>query len=113
MVFSADRERAVTLAQEKIYYTVAQPKPEKPTSREWARPLWLVFNVGWYVALSLVIPTVIGYWLDRPNRLDTHPIFTLVGFGIGTILAFYGLYRILRRFYMEQKEQENKYKEPK
>ncbi|HEX7363869.1 MAG TPA: AtpZ/AtpI family protein [Dehalococcoidia bacterium] len=90
-----------------------QPKPDKRTSREWARPLWLILNIGWYVALSLVIPTAIGYWLDTPQRFNTHPLYTLIGFGIGTILAFYGLYRILRRFYLEQKEQEKKYKGPK
>jgi len=102
----------MTSAQENIYYMAEQPKPASPTSREWARPLWLVFNIGWYVALSLVIPASIGYWLDRPDRFNTHPIFTLIGFGIGTVLAFYGLYRILHRFYLEQKEQE-KNKEPK
>lgn len=102
----------MTSVQENIYYMAEQPKADRPTSKEWARPLFLVLNVGWYVALSLVVPTVIGYWLDRPERLDTRPIFTLVGFGIGTVIAFYGLYRILRRFYMEQKEQEKKDKEP-
>jgi len=83
-----------------------QSKPNKPTAREWVKPVVLIFNVGWYVALSLVVPTGIGYWLDRPQRLDTHPLYTLVGFGMGTIIAFYGLYHMLRRFYMEQKEQE-------
>jgi F0F1-type ATP synthase assembly protein I len=96
----------MTSAREKIYNMAEQPKPEKPSSREWARPLGLVFNVGWSFALSLVVPTVIGYWLDRPERFDTHPICTLIGFGIGTVLAFYVIYRILRRFYLEQKEQE-------
>ena len=90
-----------------------QPKPDRPSSREWARPMWLVFNVGWYVALSVLIPTLIGYWLDRPEMLDTRPLWTLIGFGIGTVLMFFGVYKILRRFYLEQKEQEKKYKEPK
>ena len=102
----------MTLAQEKTYYIVAQPKPNKPTSKEWVRPLWFLFTVGWYVALSLVIPTIIGYWLDRPQNFGTHPLYTLIGFGIGTVIAFYGLYQMLRRFYREQKEQE-KSKEPK
>jgi hypothetical protein len=102
----------MTSVQENICYMAEQPKPARPTSSEWARPLWLVFNIGWYVALSLVIPTGIGYWFDRPEKFNTHPILTLVGFGVGTGLAFYGLYRILRRFYLEQKEQE-KVKEPK
>jgi hypothetical protein len=103
----------MTSARENIYYMADQPKPDKPSSREWARPLWLVFNVGWYVALSVLIPTLIGYWLDSPERLNTGHLCTLIGFGLGTILMFFGVYRILRRFYMEQKEQEKKYKEPK
>lgn len=83
-----------------------QPKPNKRTSREWVKPLWLIFNVGWYVALSLVLPTGLGWWLDKPEKFDTHPLFTLIGFGIGTVIAFYGLYRMLRRFYIEQRRQE-------
>ena len=96
----------MTLIQEETYTIVGQIKPEKPTAKEWARPLWFLFTVGWYVALSLVIPTGIGYWLDRPQGFDTHPLYTLVGFGIGTVIAFYGLYRMLRRFYTEQRGRE-------
>jgi hypothetical protein len=106
----------MTLLQEKIYYTVAQPKPNKPTSKEWVRPLGFLVAVGWYVALSLVIPTLIGFWLDSPERFNTHPLFTLIGFALGSVIAFYGLYRMLRQFYREQtKDQkgQNKDKEPK
>jgi len=102
----------MTLVQEKTYYIVVQPKSNKPASKEWVRPIWFLFTVGWYVALSLVIPTIIGYWLDRPQNFSTHPLYTLIGFGMGTVIAFYGLYQMLRRFYREQKEQE-KGKEPK
>jgi len=101
------------LLQEKIYYTVAQPKPDKPTSKEWVRPLWFLFTVGWYVVLSLIIPTLIGYWLDSPERFNSRPLYTLIGFLFGSVLAFYGLYRMLRQFYREQKEKEqDKIKEP-
>jgi hypothetical protein len=96
----------MTLMQKEICTTVGQIKPEKPKYKEWARPLWFLFTVGWYVVLSLVIPTGIGYWLDRPQKFDTHPLYTLIGFGIGTVIAFYGLYRMLRRFYKEQRGQE-------
>jgi hypothetical protein len=102
----------MTLAQEKIYFTVAQPKPDKPTPKEWIRPLGFLVAVGWYVALSLVIPTLIGYWLDSPGRFNTHPLFTLIGFVLGGVIAFYGLYRMMRQFYREQKEPD-KSKEPK
>ena len=93
--------------QEESNTIVRQDKPEETKQREWVRPLWFLFTVGWYVALSLILPTGIGYWLDRPARFDTHPLLTLIGFGFGTIVAFYGLYRMLRRFYLEQKERNN------
>jgi Putative F0F1-ATPase subunit Ca2+/Mg2+ transporter len=90
------------LVQEKTYYIVAQSKPDKPTTKEWVRPLWFLFTVGWYVALSVVIPTLIGAGLDSPERLDHRPLFTLIGFFLGSVIAFYGLYRMLRQFYREQ-----------
>jgi predicted membrane protein len=49
---------------------------------------------------------MIGFWLDSPGRFDSHPLFTLIGFFMGTLIAFYGLYQMLRRFYKEQKEQD-------
>jgi len=85
---------------------VSNAEQKKPKSREWVKPFWFLFNVGWYVAISIVLPTGIGYWVDRPERLDSHPLFTLVGFGVGTVIAFYGLYRMLRQFGADQKAQE-------
>jgi hypothetical protein len=95
----------MTLVEEKIY-VVAQPKSDKPTSKECVRPLWFLFTVGWFVALSVTIPTMIGFWLDSPGRFDSRPLFTLIGFFLGTVIAFYGLYQMLRRFYREQKDQD-------
>ncbi len=81
-----------------------QNQPEPPKTREWVKPLWFLFTVGWYVALSVLIPTGIGFWLDQPEQFNSRPLYTLIGFGIGTAIAFYGLYRMLRQFYTEQKE---------
>jgi hypothetical protein len=106
----------MTLTQKETYTIVGQIKPDKPTTKEWVRPLWFLFTVGWYVVLSLIIPTLIGYWLDSPERFNTHPLLTLIGFALGSVIAFYGLYRMMRQFYKEQtKEQkgQNKNKEPK
>jgi len=58
------------------------------------------------MALSLIIPVGIGYWLD--NRFDKQPLLTLIGLGIGTVIAFYGLFRMLRRYKAEQEEQRKK-----
>jgi hypothetical protein len=76
----------------------------KSKNRIWIQPLWFLFTIGWYVALSLVIPVLIGFWLDLPEQLNSKPLYTLIGFGIGTIVAFWGLFRMLKRYYLEQKQ---------
>ena len=73
--------------------------------KEWVRPLQFLLTVGWYVALSLIIPVVIGYWLDRPEVFDRRPLFVLIGLGVGTVIAFFGLFRMLVRYQAEQEEQ--------
>lgn len=85
------------------------PEPSKP--KEWVRPLWFLFTVGWYIVVSVAVPTLIGYWLDRPGQFDTHPLYTLIGFAVGSVIAFLGLFVLLRRFYLEQKERNGKTKE--
>jgi F0F1-type ATP synthase assembly protein I len=54
------------------------------------------------VALSLIIPIGIGYWLDSPTMFDKRPLFTFIGLGIGTVIAFFGLFRMLIRYQAEQ-----------
>jgi hypothetical protein len=60
--------------------------------------------VGWYVVLSLIIPVGIGFWLDRPAILNKNPLFTLIGLGVGTVIAFGGLIRMLLRYQAEQEK---------
>jgi len=98
------------LVQNNISGVKMQGKSGKPEPKEWIRPLWFLTTIGWYVALSIVIPAGIGYWLDQPDQLGTHPLLTLIGFGLGTIAAFYGLYQMLRRFRREEMERNKKMK---
>lgn len=51
-----------------------------------------------------MIPVGIGYWLDRPGMLNKSPLFTFIGLGIGTVIAFAGLIRMLIRYQAEQEE---------
>ena len=64
------------------------------------------------MALSLVIPVGIGYWLDRPEMLNKRPLFSFIGLGVGTFIAFFGLFRMLLR-YMAEEEKIRKNKETK
>jgi len=81
--------------------------------KEWIRPLQFLLTIGWYVALSLIIPVGIGYWLDRPEVFNKRPLFTLIGLGVGTVIAFFGLFRMLIQYQAEQeklKKENNKKK---
>ncbi len=57
------------------------------------------------MALSLIIPVAIGYWLDQPGVFDKRPLFTFIGLGVGTVIAFVGLLRMLIRYQAEQEKQ--------
>jgi len=78
--------------------------PQKSKFKDYLKPLWFLATVGWYVVLSLIIPTAIGFWMDQPQQFNSRPLYTLIGLGIGTVIAFVGLYRMLKQFYKKQKE---------
>ena len=59
----------------------------------WALALRLM-GVGWFVAASVVIGIVGGYVLDQ--WLGTTIVFTIVGVVLGTTVAFYGLYQMVK-----------------
>ena len=52
-----------------------------------------LLGLGWYVAIAIVLGIAGGIWLD--NRLGTLPLFTLLGVLLGSVAAFYGLYRMV------------------
>ena len=44
---------------------------------------------------SLLIPLLVGIWLDK--RLDTTPLFILIGMGLGVLSATVGVARMVIR----------------
>jgi len=52
-----------------------------------------IIGVGWFVGLSILLGVLGGLWLD--SKLDTQPIFVLVGLFLGLIVAGFGVYRML------------------
>jgi hypothetical protein len=65
-----------------------------------------LLTVGFYVPLSLLIPTAFGFWLDRKVSHE-FPLYTLIGLGVGTVIMVYGVYRMVRPF-LRESEQEGK-----
>ena len=74
--------------------------------KNWPTALQLL-SVGFYVPLSLLIPTGVGFWLDR-KALHEFPVYTLIGLGVGTVIMVYGVYRMVRPFLQEAKREEKK-----
>ena len=58
------------------------------------RLLALRLGLGWYVAACIVVGAVGGIGLDK--LLGLAPLFTLLGVLIGTVAAFYGLFKMVR-----------------
>ena len=52
-----------------------------------------VIGVGWYLGFCIVAGLLGGIWLDK--RLDSSPLFVLLGLLLGLILAGWGVYRML------------------
>ena len=50
-------------------------------------------GLGWYVALCIVLGVVGGLALDK--AIGTVPLFTLLGVVLGSIIAFWGLYKMV------------------
>lgn len=52
-------------------------------------------NLGWTMLFSLLLPLLAGIWLD--NRLDTAPLFILIGATLGVLAATVGVARMAMR----------------
>jgi ATP synthase protein I len=64
-----------------------------------------LIGVGWYVGLCIFLGVWGGLWLD--NKLNTKPVFIMVGLIIGVIAAFYGIYRMLLPLIRDRQDEEN------
>ncbi|MBI2849710.1 MAG: AtpZ/AtpI family protein [Chloroflexi bacterium] len=52
-----------------------------------------LIGLGWYVGASIFLGVIGGIWLD--NRLNSKPVFVILGLLLGIIVAFYGLYKMI------------------
>ncbi len=52
-----------------------------------------IIGAGWFIGLSILLGVLAGLWLD--GKLNTSPLFVMVGLFFGLIVATYGVYRML------------------
>jgi ATP synthase protein I len=60
---------------------------------KWQAALRLV-GLAWYIGICIGGGILGGLWLD--GRLNTKPLFVIVGLLLGLTLAMYGLYRMIK-----------------
>ena len=53
-------------------------------------------GVGFFVGCAIVLGIVAGRWLD--GKLNSEPVCLIVGLILGIVVAFYGMYTMLRPF---------------
>lgn len=58
----------------------------------WLAALRLI-GIGWFVSACIVLGVLAGRWLD--GKLNSEPIFLIIGLLTGVFAAFYGVYRML------------------
>ncbi len=57
------------------------------------------------VAMEMVVPAVIGLWIDR--KLGTHVVFLIVGVVLGATGGIVHLLRLAQRWQIEQNKRRN------
>jgi F0F1-type ATP synthase assembly protein I len=55
----------------------------------------MAMNLSWTMLFSLLIPLLAGLWLDK--KLETSPLFLLIGVGLGILAATVGVARMVLR----------------
>ena len=70
----------------------------------WAAAFRLT-GVGFFVAACILGGILAGLWAD--NKLDTKPLFILLGLAVGLAVAFYGVYRMIRLVMDNKRGEEN------
>lgn len=56
-------------------------------------------QLSWTLLFSLLLPLLIGIWLDE--RMDTSPLFVLIGAGLGILAATVGVARMAIRMFRQ------------
>ena len=72
--------------------------------KRWRIALSLI-GVGWYIGLSIIAGVLGGLWLD--NKINTKPLFVIIGLILGTVVAVYGVYRMLVPLVRDNQDKED------
>ena len=69
---------------------------------EWWVVALRLTGLGWYVVACVLLGILGGWWLDTKTGLL--PLFTLLGALLGSVIAFWGIYRMVSPLLHENQE---------
>jgi ATP synthase protein I len=70
----------------------------------WSAALRLT-GVGFFIGICIVGGIFAGLWLD--SKFNTGPLFMIGGLLLGLVVAFYGVYQMIRPLMNNRKDKEN------
>ncbi len=68
-------------------------KNKNSSSKDSMREIGPYFDLGMRFALSIVIFAAIGFWIDK--KLNTIPVFLMIGFLLGATVGFWTIYKVV------------------
>jgi F0F1-type ATP synthase assembly protein I len=77
---------------------------------EWWVVALRLTGLGWYVVVCILVGVLGGLWLDR--RLGILPLFTLLGVLMGSLVAFWGIYRMVMPLTREKRNNSESEEKP-
>jgi len=69
-------------------------------------PAIKLIGSAFYIGLCIMLGVIGGVWLDK--KLETQPIFVLIGLVLGLIMAFWGFYQMVIPLIKENSKQGQK-----
>ena len=57
-------------------------------------PSLSLLGVGFYIAACIILCVLGGHWLDE--KLNTGPLWLIIGFVLGIAIAFFGVYNMIK-----------------
>jgi len=72
--------------------------------KRWAGALRFI-GIGWYIAIAILIGTLGGRWIGQQvGGSSSELAFTLVGLFLGIVVAFFGMYHMIKVFISDERK---------
>jgi F0F1-type ATP synthase assembly protein I len=65
-------------------------------------PALRLIGVGFFIGICIVGGALVGWWLG-----DKKPLFMIIGLVVGLVVAFYGVYQMIRPLMSDKQGKEN------